>query len=175
MKIPHWARKLHGSLIKNSSYEFMWKWYLPIPIGVIPIALDITPSNGEIYILCVCFSYILITRTNFNGKLLNTCSVDECFTTMNKVSSWAWYYTEVEHNGSPSPTNAVIPFLIYILDIRVYIFFRWWWSWPQNTLLAIRLYHVIYTVLRTGTQWSGSSRCWKQAVCVKDQTINKFF
>ena len=39
---------------------------------------------------------------------------------------------------------------------------------PQNTRLAIRLYHVIYTVLRTGTQWRGSSRCRKQAVCVKD-------
>ena len=28
---------------------------------------------------------------------------------------------------------------------------RWWWTWPQNTLLAIHLYHVIDIVLRTGT------------------------
>ena len=39
---------------------------------------------------------------------------------------------------------------------------------PQNNLLAIRLYHVIYTVLRTGTRWHGSSTCKKQSVCVKD-------
>ena len=33
----------------------------------------------------------------------------------------------------------------------------------QNTLLAIHLYHVIYTVLRTSTQWRSSSKCRKQA------------
>ena len=38
----------------------------------------------------------------------------------------------------------------------------------RTTLLAIRQYHVIYTVLRTGTRWRGSSKCKKQAVYVKD-------
>ena len=38
----------------------------------------------------------------------------------------------------------------------------------RTTLFAIRLYHVIYTVPRTGTRWRGSSTCRKQAVCVKD-------
>ena len=38
----------------------------------------------------------------------------------------------------------------------------------RTTHLAIRLYHVIYTVLRTGTRSRGSSKCRKQAVCVKD-------
>ena len=44
----------------------------------------------------------------------------------------------------------------------------------RTTLLAIRLYHVIYTVLRTGTRWRGLSKCRKQAVCVKDWTVNEF-
>ena len=38
----------------------------------------------------------------------------------------------------------------------------------RTTFLAIRLYHVIYTVLRTGSWWHGSPTCRKQAVCVKD-------
>ena len=38
----------------------------------------------------------------------------------------------------------------------------------RTTFLAIRLYHVIYTVLRTGSRWRGSPKCRKQAVCVKD-------
>ena len=38
----------------------------------------------------------------------------------------------------------------------------------RTTFLAIRLYHVIYTVLRTGSRWGGSPTCRKQAVCVKD-------
>ena len=41
-------------------------------------------------------------------------------------------------------------------------------------LLAICPYHVIYTVLRTGTQWRGSSKCRKQAVCMKHETVNEF-
>ena len=38
----------------------------------------------------------------------------------------------------------------------------------RTTFLAIRLYHVIYPVLRTGSRWRGSPMCSKQAVCVKD-------
>ena len=38
----------------------------------------------------------------------------------------------------------------------------------RTTFLAIRLYHVIYIVLRTGSRWRGSPTCRKQAVCVKD-------
>ena len=37
---------------------------------------------------------------------------------------------------------------------------------PVNEILAIRRYHVIYTI--PDTQWRGSSKCRKQAVCVKD-------
>ena len=38
----------------------------------------------------------------------------------------------------------------------------------RTTFLAIRLYHVIYIVLHTGSGWRSSSTCRKQAVCVKD-------
>ena len=37
----------------------------------------------------------------------------------------------------------------------------------MNEILAIRQYHVIYTIPYTGTQWRGSSKCRKQTVCVE--------
>ena len=39
---------------------------------------------------------------------------------------------------------------------------------PVNEILAIRRYHEIYTIPYTGTQWHGSTKCRKQAVCVED-------
>ena len=38
---------------------------------------------------------------------------------------------------------------------------------PVNEILAIRRYHVIYTIPYTGTQWRGSFKCRKQTVCVE--------
>ena len=41
---------------------------------------------------------------------------------------------------------------------------------PVNEILAIRRYHETYTITipYTGTQWHGSTKCRKQAVCVED-------
>ena len=40
---------------------------------------------------------------------------------------------------------------------------------PVNEILAIRRYHdEYYTIPYTGTQWHGSTKCRKQAVCVED-------
>ena len=38
----------------------------------------------------------------------------------------------------------------------------------RTTFLAIRLYQVIYTALRTVSRWRGSPTGRKQAICVKD-------
>ena len=38
---------------------------------------------------------------------------------------------------------------------------------PVNEILAIRRYHVSYTIPYTGTPWRGSFKCRKQTVCVE--------
>ena len=45
---------------------------------------------------------------------------------------------------------------------------------PVNEILAIRRYHEIYNISYTGTQWHGSTKCRKQAVCVEDYRFTEF-
>ena len=73
-------------------------------------------------------------------------------------------------------------FLLFVCSLFVLFCFKVWWrslksrviadigghdpEYPVNDL-AIRRYHVIYTIPYTGTQWRGSSKCRKQTVCVE--------
>ena len=73
-------------------------------------------------------------------------------------------------------------FFFFCLFVLFWFFKVWWRSLkfrviadnsghdpehPVNEILAIRQYHVIYTIPYTGTQWRGPSKCRKQTVCVE--------
>ena len=81
-------------------------------------------------------------------------------------------------------TCLLFSLVLFVYSLFVlFCFFEVWWrslksrviadsgghdpEHPVNEILAIRQYHVIYTIPYTGTQWRGSSKCRKQTVCVE--------
>ena len=45
---------------------------------------------------------------------------------------------------------------------------------PVNNILAIHRFHVTYIIFCTDTGWRGSSKCRKQAACLKDWVPLKY-